>query len=132
MITDSVPWIEQCMIKLPILHGRAILTSAGQREFQPFLFWYMLTPLERLTVCIECCEYMTPHFADIISAVSFADIMKSVSFPAIEYAISTDKVHSFFRQCKTKRESPTMTTDGDVNPTNDGTVNNNVSFLRFC
>ncbi|KAL5355486.1 hypothetical protein BJX96DRAFT_170717 [Aspergillus floccosus] len=39
---------------------------------------------------------------------------------------------SLFWQCKTKRESPTMTTDGDVNPTNDGTVNNNVSFLRFC
>ncbi|KAL4894928.1 hypothetical protein BDV59DRAFT_175280 [Aspergillus ambiguus] len=30
------------------------------------------------------------------------------------------------------RETPTMTTDGDVDPTNDGTVNNNVSFLRFC
>ncbi|PWY66708.1 hypothetical protein BO70DRAFT_400691 [Aspergillus heteromorphus CBS 117.55] len=32
---------------------------------------------------------------------------------------------------KKKRASP-LTSDGDVDPTNDGTVNNDVSLIRLC
>ncbi|EAU30203.1 predicted protein [Aspergillus terreus NIH2624] len=128
MITDSVPWIEQCMIKLPILHGRAILTSAGHCGMYP-------------SVCLNKSE-----LAPLTQASSaFQNNNVLTMLMSLQSLMSAFCVSSFFRQCYTlrgssrvpvtdqsQRESPTMTTDGDVNPTNDGTVNNNVSFLRFC
>ncbi|KAF9890568.1 hypothetical protein FE257_005699 [Aspergillus nanangensis] len=35
-------------------------------------------------------------------------------------------------QSRGESEEPSKTTEGNVSPTNDGTVNNNVSFLRLC
>ncbi|RAL07338.1 uncharacterized protein BO97DRAFT_418629 [Aspergillus homomorphus CBS 101889] len=92
--------------------GMCWIVDTGEREFTQSVQTYaMLISLEQCQPS-ELCAY-----------------------PTDDIEIQTNPVHinACFHHQKEKRENDEpLTSDGDVDPVNDGEVNNNISLIRLC